>query len=165
MQFVVPQFIEVEAKIIGPISARQFIIMMVMLMLDFILYKLFPVIIFMPSIILLTMFGFILAFGKVNGQAMHYVLLNFIQTFRRPRVRIWARTEYVEREEEDDEAPTRVAYTPKQQVSASHLAAMSLMVDTGGTYATDDVRQPDAAATINAQQNSTGNTKQNVNLK
>lgn len=161
MQFVVPQFIEVEAKIIGPISARQFIILMIVLAVDFILYKLFPVFIFLPGIILLTMFGFILAFGKVNGQSMHYVFLNLIQNLRRPRLRIWARTQYVEREEDVDEAPTRVAYVPKEQVSSSHLAAMSLMVDTGGTYATDDVRQPGASTTVNAP----APNNKDVNLK
>ena len=148
MQFVVPQFIEVEAKIIGPISVRQFIILMVMVIVDFLLFKLFPPIIFLPSIILLSMFGFALAFATINGQAMHFVLLNLIQTLRRPRIRIWARTEYVERDEEDDDAPTRVAYTPKHQVSSSHLAAMSLVVDTGGSYAPDDVRQAGASASI-----------------
>jgi len=146
MQFVVPQFIEVEAKIIGPISARQFIILMIVLAVDFVLYKLFPTFIFLPSIIVVTLFGFVLAFAKVNGQDMHYVLLNLIQTFRRPRARIWARTQYVEREEDDDSLPERPIYIPKPQVSESRLAAMSLMVDTGGTYVSDDVRQPDAAA-------------------
>lgn len=164
MQFVVPQFIEVESKIIGPISARQFIILMVMMAVDFILYKFFPVIIFMPTIIVFTLFCFTLAFVRINGQAMHYVMLNFIQTFRNPRVRIWARTQYIEREEEDDDEPTRAVYIPKQQASSSRLAAMSLMVDTGGTYATDEVRKPDAAASINPPKPKAPESS-NVNLK
>jgi hypothetical protein len=150
MQFVVPQFIEVEAKIIGPISARQFIILLVALGVNFLWYKLFPVYIFLPGIILTCMAACVLAFAKINGQAMHYVLLNLIQTLRRPRLRIWARTEYVEREEDDDE-PERAPVVLKPHVSASRLAAMSLMVDTGGVYATDDVRQTGASASVNGQ--------------
>ena len=38
-RYNVPQFIDVEAKIIGPITARQFIIMLVACGLTFIWYK------------------------------------------------------------------------------------------------------------------------------
>ncbi len=163
MQFVVPQFIEVEAKIIGPISARQFIISLVALGLDFVWYKLFPPILFFPFIAVTTMFAGALAFGKVNSLSMHYVLLNLIQTLRRPRVRIWGRAEFVEREK-DDEEPAKSPVVLKPRVSESRLAEMSLMIDTGGVYATEDIRQPGASTTVKGQQTPPVQSG-NVNLK
>ena len=98
MQFVVPQFIEVESKIIGPISARQFILLIISLGSMYVWFKLLPPLLFIPAIMLTGVVGGALAFGKVNGQMMHYFLLNLIQTLRRPRLKVWKRTEYVFRE-------------------------------------------------------------------
>ena len=39
-KFIVPQFIDVESKIIGPITTRQFLIMLAGLILGFAAYKL-----------------------------------------------------------------------------------------------------------------------------
>ncbi len=142
MQFVVPQFIEVEAKIIGPISARQFIEILVTLGLCFGWYKLFSMYVFIPLIFLTCTIGGTLAFAKVNSQPMHYFLLNVIQTMKRPRLKVWYRTRYEVQEIKVEEE--KVVAVPKGPIEDSQLASMSLMVDTGGAYATDDVRQPDA---------------------
>ena len=48
-QFTVPQFIDAEDKIIGPITGRQFIIMMVVIIVDIILYSILP---FVPFLLI-----------------------------------------------------------------------------------------------------------------
>lgn len=132
MQFVVPQFIEVESKIIGPISARQFIIVVITLGISFIWYQFFSLIVFVPLLFITCSFGGALAFLKVNGQSMHYFLLNLTQTLKRPRLKVWMRSEYAEQK---DRVVTSVIEAPmEKEVTDSHLAAMSLMVDTGGAY-------------------------------
>ena len=75
-QFVVPQFLDVEAKIIGPITGRQFVIMLVTLGSEFIIYSIFlniavVIILGLPVLVM----GIILAFAKVNGQPFHFIVL------------------------------------------------------------------------------------------
>lgn len=140
MQFVVPQFIDVESKIIGPISARQFIILIVAVGLSFVWYKLFPVVVFIPVIVFTVAIAGGLAFARVNSQPMHYFLLNLLQTLKQPRLKVWARTQYLERDL-DAPLPPPPPRIDKGPVTQSRLAALSLLVDTGGIYAGEDLPQ------------------------
>ena len=79
-QFVVPQFIDVEDKIIGPVTTRQFLILLVGGLMLFIAYKLADTGLFVILLIIIGGFSLVLAFVKINGQAFHYFLLNIIQT-------------------------------------------------------------------------------------
>ncbi len=134
-QFTVPQFIDVEDKIIGPITVRQFIIMLVGILLMALCYKLFDFTLF----VVLALFIFLLivtfAFIKVNGAAFHYFLLNLIQTFKKPRLRVWRKDDTLVKALEIENpvaaapaAPRRAAY------SSSRLNELSLIVDTQGSY-------------------------------
>ncbi|MFH1426304.1 MAG: PrgI family protein [Candidatus Kerfeldbacteria bacterium] len=143
MQYVVPQFIEVESKIIGPISGRQFIEILVTFGLCYIWYAMFKSpFIFVPLILLSLAVGGILSFAKVNGQAMHYFLLNLIQTLRRPRLKIWERQKALAYKAVEIKEVEAVERAP---VTESRLAEVSLMVDTGGAYQGDQERAPDTA--------------------
>lgn len=138
-QFVVPQFLEVESKIIGPISGRQFLIILVAGGFSFLWFQLFTAPFLWIPLVFLTMgLGGILGFGKVNGQYMHFFLLNLAQTIKRPKIKIWKRIEYKSRIadliEEAEGAPVR-----KQAATQSRLASVALMVDTGGAYQGDDI--------------------------
>jgi len=136
-QFIVPQFIEVESKIIGPISGRQFVIMLVAAGLSYIEFSLFqsPTV-FLPLVLITLGIGGILAFIKVNGQSMHYVLLNLFQTAKKPSIRVWRREMSHEKQLKVDEFVPQ-APQPKVRASQSHLAEMALLVDTGGVYQGD----------------------------
>lgn len=136
-QFVVPQFIDVEDKIIGPITTRQFIIILTALLLDFLAYKLATFIFFIFIALIFTGSAFILSFATVNGQPFHYFLLNLIQTLRRPRLRIW----YVPLISAEIRATAASAPPPppkveasKERPTASRLSDLALLVNTGGVY-------------------------------
>ena len=60
-QFVVPQFIDVEDKIIGPITTRQFIIMLAAILMDFVAFKLLTFIFFL-------VFLFVLQVLRIDGE-------------------------------------------------------------------------------------------------
>lgn len=142
MQFVVPQFIDVEDKIIGPICTRQFVIMLVGGLFIFIEYKMTDFALFILEALITLALVVVLAFIRINGQPFHYFLLNIIQTFKRPKLKIWDK-ELTDRElrvlyqielefkEKQQVKPT----TPlKKPVSQSRLSELALMVDTGGAY-------------------------------
>ncbi|MCW1929946.1 MAG: PrgI family protein [Candidatus Kerfeldbacteria bacterium] len=164
MQFLVPQFIDVESKIIGPISVRQFIILLITAGIDFLLFRFFPLVPGFIMIFIITAIACAFAFGKVNTQPMHYFVLNLIQTVRRPRQRLWRRAQYVEYklEKESEVQP----YRTKPMVSQSRLAEMSLLVDTGGSYGMDTQRSAASVERIvNDEKSKSNNTLQHIQLK
>src|SRR3989338_9560201 len=88
-QFTVPQFIDVEDKIFGPITVRQFIILLVDGLVLFVFYKLADLVLFVILLAIFGGIGLVLAFVKINGQPFHYFILNFLQTLRKPPLRVW----------------------------------------------------------------------------
>ncbi|MBI5072129.1 PrgI family protein [Candidatus Falkowbacteria bacterium] len=136
-QFVIPQFIDVEDKIIGPITTRQFIILLAVTIILFIAYKLFTFFYFLVFGIPVFGLGIVLAFIKVNGQPFHFFLLNLIQTMRRPKLRVWNKESTAEelrhylKKEEVKIIPPRPV---KERMAATKLTELSLIVNTGGVY-------------------------------
>ena len=68
MRYQVPQFIEVEDKIFGPFTFKQFIYIVGGGGMAFIFYKFLNIFIAVPFIAASLGFGFALAFYKVNGK-------------------------------------------------------------------------------------------------
>src|SRR5690242_19514673 len=88
-RFVVPQFIDVEDKILGPLTVRQFLIMLITFILVAIFYRVLVFAYFLGVGLPILAIGVILAFVKVNGLPFHFFLLNLGETLRRPRLRVW----------------------------------------------------------------------------
>ncbi len=137
-QFLVPQFIEVEPRVIGPVTVRQFIISLVGTGLIFLAYKFFDFWTFIVSaVILFAIFGTV-AFLKINGRPFHFFLLNLIETWRRPTIRTWSKVlslAEVKQLARADQPIAVVAAKPgKRLMSSSHLEELSLVVNTGGAY-------------------------------
>lgn len=138
-QFVVPQFIDVEDKIFGPITTRQFLILLGAGLLIFLAYKLADFTLFVTMLVLVGGLALIFAFVKINGQNFHYFLLNIIQTLRRPSLRVW-RKAYGKKELDWLRRPDAPAAPPEIQrarVSGEHIRDLSLVVNTGGYYRLD----------------------------
>lgn len=134
-QFVVPQFIDVESKIIGPITARQFLILLVATLLSALFYRLFHFNTFLVLAVIIFLVAGVFSFAKVNGRPFHFFILNLLQTMRRPRVRVWNHKVIVP-EKEDLIITKKSDYNPvpKAKYRGSRLAEISLIVDTGGKY-------------------------------
>lgn len=136
-QFVVPQFIDVEDKIIGPITTRQFLILLAASLMIFLAYRFADFSLFVIITVLVGGIAILFAFVKVNGQQFHYFILNVLGTMRRPGLRIW-RKEYNKKEldylrkrtfeQQAEEEPIR------KPVKQQHIQDLSLIVNTGGYY-------------------------------
>ena len=144
-QFLVPQFLDVEPKVIGPITVRQFIIMMVAVLIMVIEYKLADFGLFI-ILGLLTLFTFAtVAFVRINGRAFHYFLLSVVQTMRTPRLRVWNKEvsegelrAILKRKNKEEVVETKEAYV-KKPLEKTRLSELSLIVNTGGVYKGEDV--------------------------
>ncbi|MFA6428633.1 MAG: PrgI family protein [Candidatus Buchananbacteria bacterium] len=137
--FTVPQFLEVEDKIIGPITTRQFVILVVGGGLEFIAYKVSDIGLFIFLTIVLGLLVLVLGFLKINGQPFHYFLINFVETSKKPRLRIW-RKKYSTAELKSYLKQPLMPVIPsqpmfKKAIGVSRLSELALIVDTGGYYA------------------------------
>jgi len=139
-QFTVPQFIDVEDKIIGPITARQFIIFLIAAIIIGISYRLFDSALFSTIGIITFLLAVVFGFLKVNGRPFHFFLLNLIQTWRRPNIRVW--NNRLAKVVDSEKIPTLKfdsTKSAKEYYEKSRLAELSLVVDTEGEYrGTDD---------------------------
>jgi hypothetical protein len=146
MQFVVPQFIEVESKVIGPISVRQFIILLATAGIMFIWYSLFSTVFFIVLSAITFGIGVVFSFVKVNSQPFHQFALSAIQTLKRPGLALWHReintvavVKMARKDKKKDKGDT--TFVPKPEVSTSHIAELSLIVDTAGQYSPEDLER------------------------
>ncbi len=157
-QFTVPQFIDNEDKILGPVTVRQFLIVVVAAILVAIAYAVLAFWYFVAATIVIALITAVVAFVKINGRPFHFFLISFIERTKKPNRRVWNKelTDaelkfYVKRKKEEEEEP--VIFRPRY--TTSHLAQLSLIVDTSGGYTGEDV--------LEAQKTQTDqNTKKNT---
>lgn len=134
-QFTVPQFIDVESKIIGPLTTRQFVIILAAAILIAIGYKVFDFSLFVVFGIVVLLIATLFAFVKINGRPFHLFLLNAVQTLRRPRLRVWNnRLIALERKSEPEIFKKAAPIPIKKEFKKSRLAELALIVDTKGKY-------------------------------
>jgi hypothetical protein len=135
-QYTVPQFIDVEAKIIGPITTRQFLIFLGAAILIFVCFKVFDFALFLTVGIFIFLVAGVFAFLKINGRPFHYFVLNLIQTLKKPGLRVWNhRTANFEAKENKEVKFEETVVNKK--ISPAQLAELSLIVDTKGKYQGD----------------------------
>lgn len=135
-QFTVPQFIDVEDKIIGPITTRQFLILLGAAIIIAVCYKIFDFSAFLTISIFIFIVAAVFAFWKINGRPFHLFILNLIQTLKRPAIRVWNNAIKIFPIEEEA-APIKVEkeiIPERRQYTSSRLAELALTVDTKGGY-------------------------------
>lgn len=140
-RFLVPQFIDVESKIIGPITVRQFVIMLVAGGIIFLEYKLADFTLFVAEgLATFGIFG-VFAFLRVNGQPFHKLVVDWFYTLSRPKIRVWSKEDSFSKQKKTsiDVNKGEMIFTPKERIVSSRLAELSLVVNTGGVYRGEDI--------------------------
>lgn len=134
-QFTVPQFIDVENKIIGPITVRQFVIFLAAAIIIALAYRLFDFSLFVTVAVLILAVSVTFAFVKINSQPFHLFVLSLFQTVRRPKTRVW-NNRLTPLDEVTAAAPITAAppTVAAKIFKKSRLAELALIVDTKGKY-------------------------------
>lgn len=118
MRFTVPKFIEHEAKIVGPLTFRQFIFIGMAGGICFILYFTVPFSIFLPAVLVLGGGAIALAFLKIGGRSLPTILGNFLKFSISPKMFIWRKVEVpikifkkekIKKEKVEEELPLKIA--------------------------------------------------------
>lgn len=151
MQFLVPEFITLEPRVIGPITVKQFILIVIGGVIIAISYKLAPSFLIFVLISLLVI-GFVILFGflKYNSRPFSYFFINFIKFISTPNVRVWKKEIFISPEKhkkvakkselvkKDKVVDISKKVEPKKQLDISKLSELSLIVNTGGKYKLND---------------------------
>jgi len=90
-QFEVPQFIETESKIIGPLTLKQFGFIAAPSLVCFFLYFTLSLWAWIPVAIVLVSLGIVFALVKTNGRPMYKMALYVLRFFWSPRLFLWKR--------------------------------------------------------------------------
>ncbi|MBN2197755.1 PrgI family protein [Candidatus Wolfebacteria bacterium] len=93
MQFQVPQFIEVENKIIGPLTMKQFIYLAAAGAFSFIFYFILEVWLWFILTAIIGGVAVSLAFIKYNGQPLPKIIMAAFGFFWKPKFFLWQRLE------------------------------------------------------------------------
>jgi hypothetical protein len=100
MQFQVPQFIDVEDKIFGPFSFKQFAYLAGGAGGCFVFYQLLPLFLAIPLILVFGGLALALVFYKVNGRPFINVLESGFNYYISGRLYIWRKDRNKKREAE-----------------------------------------------------------------
>lgn len=89
MRFQVPQFIEIESKIFGPLTFKQFIYLAGGSGVVFLLYITLPFFIAVMLIVPVAAFAVALSFYKVHNRPFIKVTENAFRYFTAPKIYVW----------------------------------------------------------------------------
>lgn len=128
MQYKVPQNIDIEDQVIGPLTLKQFIYLMVGFGILFVLKSSVPSGLFLPIALLVGGFFLALAFYKPGDRPFEVYLSSVVFALTKPRRRIWKKLppthkkDIVEKKEELE----------MKKVTAEDLERLAFIIDSGG---------------------------------
>lgn len=143
MRYAVPQFIDVESKIIGPIAVRQFVMIAIAAVLIFFFFKYADFSMFIFAAAIIVIFTAVFAFVKINGRPFHYFVLSILESVRTPHLRVWQKEIHEQLKDKSrvlgtsDRQSGQINYVriaKQKEKTRSHLSDLSLLVDTGGYF-------------------------------
>ena len=129
MRFQVPQFIDVEDKIFGPLTFKQFVYVAGGGGLAFLLWKTLPVFIAIILIIPIGVLAGSLAFVKVNNRPFIEVVESAFNYAFRDKLYLWKKEKPKKKSSDTPvEAKTIPSYVPKVSESKLHDISWGLDV-------------------------------------
>jgi len=134
MRFEVPQFIEVEDKIVGPFTWKQFIYVAGGIGVGVVSFLVLPVFLFaLIGVPIMVLAGF-LAFHPINNRPFSIFLESFFQYTTSKKLYLWKRdSEQTIHAQASQKMPTQVSAAPLlPKVSKEGMGALSnkLLMDT-----------------------------------
>jgi hypothetical protein len=132
MQFQVPQFIEVEDKIFGPLTFKQFIYLAGGAGAAYLLYRMLPGFIALPLIIGIGALVVALAFVEWNGRPLITGVESAFYYFTRSRLYLWSNARRAEAHPVKQALATSGAgevYAPRLSQNRLHELAWSLDIN------------------------------------
>jgi hypothetical protein len=138
MRYQVPQFIEVEDKIFGPLTFKQFIYLAGGGGLSYIFYHFFPIYLSVFLIIAAAGLAVALAFYKVNNRPFVKIMESAFRYLMSKKLYIWKKEEKKPEARERAVLPQSTLYVPK--LSESKLKELTWSLDINDTLYSQEAR-------------------------
>ena len=134
VQFKVPQNIDLEDKIIGPLTLLQFIYLITGGIIIYVSFSVFSPIVFWPIAIVVGLLSLALAFVKIQDQPFMHFLASMALFFVRPQKRVWSKEVVLEEipYKKTSQIKKEVTKAPQKAVEKSELEKLSYILDTRG---------------------------------
>lgn len=140
MKYQVPQFLEIEDKIFGPFTLKQFLYAGAGIALGFVLWTTFPrFLAILVGVPVITLF-FGLAFWKINDRPLADALENMFKYLMSPKLYLWKKEKKTPQREAAEVIQHARLDVPK--LSNSKLKDLSWGLDIHETLETLDDIQP-----------------------
>ncbi|MCH8748591.1 PrgI family protein [Patescibacteria group bacterium] len=147
MRYQVPQFVDIEDKIIGPLTLKQFIIYVGAVGILVPLYLAFPLALFVPVAIPVLGAAVLLAHFKLNGKSLFAVIANVVSYFASGQLYIW------QRQSAEDSLPVRgpeyLSFVEEEEGAATTLQIHAQAIETEGNIVDQDDLDDPMTATSN----------------
>lgn len=124
-QYQVPQFIEVEDKIFGPLTLRQFIYLAGGAGLSLIFFTLLPIILALPLIGMALGVGAAFAFYRVNGRPFIMAVEHAFSYFMGHKLYLWKQRQPEQQVQQAQSKPTDPSTLIVPRLSQSRLKDLS----------------------------------------
>lgn len=118
MRYQVPQFIEIEDKVVGPFTIKQFIYLVGGAGLSFVLYSILPIYIALLLIVPVIALSLALAFYKINNKPFVDFLESAFMYYTKDNLYIWKK--------EDKQIVENIQTQPAKQVYVPRLSESKL---------------------------------------
>jgi len=128
MQFKVPQFIDIEDKIFGPFTFKQFVYLAGGAGLTYILYRTLPLFIAILAILPVLGLSIALTFMRVNDRPFIEILQAGFNFLFKNKLYLWKK-KHVKKEEKKEEKKEKPLLEVSPRLTASRLKDLAWSVD------------------------------------
>ncbi len=131
MQYQVPQFIDIEDRIIGPLTLKQFIYLAFAAALLFVFWFLFKFYIWIIVALPITVLAMAFAFLKINDRPFIYFFLAAVFYFIKPKLYIFGEVaKEISKEALSEPKPASTEIPESLKITQSKLKELALSLDT-----------------------------------
>ena len=137
MQYAIPQFIDVEDKVIGPLTVRQFMYLIAGVVLMVFWWSIADLTLFIFLSVITVGIAGTMAFLKINGRPIPAYAASVLQFFTKPRLRVWFKDPTVKNIAISNRFKHQIAVGEgdvKQEVTKGKLEELSNILDLQPEY-------------------------------
>jgi hypothetical protein len=136
----VPQYIDIEDKVAGPLTAKQLGWIVLLGVILLILWNVASKPVFFISAIPLTLLLIAMAFYKPYGQPLGSFIIFGVLYFFRPKIYFWRRTS-----QKEIKTPKKIQaeenYLPKKQLTSKSIAELAQLLDSEGMQHSGEIEK------------------------
>ncbi len=130
-QFQVPQFIEHEARLIGPLSVKQTVVLGLLGAVLFIFWFLVEKWLFFLLAFPFSLIALLIAFMKVNGRPVLDFFTAFFSFFVSPQLFIWQKRELARASRRSKRGEVEVFKGPSNETTKQKIVELAKELDKG----------------------------------